>query len=113
VSYGHTWTTPVPSTLALLPVGYADGIPRALSGRLQVLLGGRRRPVVGRVCMDQIVVDCGDDAVVEGAEAVLFGPGDRGEPTAQDWADALGTIHYEIVAGMVRGRVTRTVVAAA
>ncbi|HET8641404.1 MAG TPA: alanine racemase [Pseudonocardiaceae bacterium] len=111
VSYAHTWTTPVPSNLALVPVGYADGVPRLLSGRLQVLLGGRRRPVVGRVCMDQIVVDCGDDPVAEGDEVVLFGPGDRGEPTAQEWAEALGTIHYEIVTGMVRPRVVRTVVA--
>ncbi|MBO0877599.1 MAG: alanine racemase, partial [Pseudonocardia sp.] len=70
---------------------------------------GRRRPVVGRVCMDQIVVDCGDDPIEEGAEAVLFGPGDRGEPTAQDWADALGTIHYEVVARLREGRVSRTV----
>jgi alanine racemase len=112
VSYGHEWTTPVPSNLALVPVGYADGVPRLLSGRLQVLLGGRRRPVVGRVCMDQIVVDCGDDPVTEGDEVVLFGPGDRGEPTAQEWADSIGTIHYEIVTGMVRPRLVRTVVVA-
>jgi alanine racemase len=61
--------------------------------------------------MDQIVVDCGPDGagVTEGAEALLFGPGDRGEPTAQDWADALGTIHYEVVTGMRVGRVTRTI----
>ena len=52
--------------------------------------------------MDQIVVDCGDDVVREGDQAVLFGPGDRGEPTAQDWADELGTIHYEIVTGVHR-----------
>jgi len=110
VSYAHTWTTPVPSNLALVPVGYADGVPRALSGRLEVLLRGRRRPVVGRVCMDQIVVDCGDDQVCEGDEVVLFGPGDRGEPTAQEWADAIGTIHYEVVTGLVRPRVVRTVV---
>ena len=110
VSYGHTWTTPVPSNLALVPVGYADGVPRLLSGRLEVLLAGRRRPVVGRVCMDQIVVDCGDDPVAEGDEVVLFGPGGRGEPTAQEWADWLGTIHYEIVTGVVRPRVTRTIV---
>ena len=112
VSYGHIWTTPVESTLALVPVGYADGVPRALSGRLDVLLAGRRRPVVGRVCMDQIVVDCGDDPVAEGDEVILFGPGTRGEPTAQDWADAVGTIHYEVVTGMVRPRLVRTLVGA-
>ncbi|GGM58373.1 alanine racemase [Longimycelium tulufanense] len=110
VSYGGTWTTPRETTLALVPTGYADGVPRALSGRMEVWLGGRRRPVVGRVCMDQIMVDCGDDPVVEGDEVILFGTGDRGEPTAQEWADTLGTIHYEIVSGMVRPRVTRTVI---
>ena len=111
VSYGHTWTTSRETTLALLPVGYADGVPRRLGegGRMRVLLGGVVRPVVGRVCMDQVVVDCGDDAVHEGDEAVLFGPGDRGEPTAQDWADELGTIHYEVVTGVHGNRVTRSV----
>jgi alanine racemase len=111
VSYGHEWTTSCETTLALLPVGYADGVPRRLGrdGRMRVLLGGTLRPVVGRVCMDQIVVDCGDDTGVrQGDAAVLFGPGDSGEPTAQDWADELGTIHYEVVTG-VRGRVARTV----
>ncbi|MBE9375032.1 alanine racemase [Saccharopolyspora sp. HNM0983] len=112
VSYGHRWTAPHAVTLALVPVGYADGVPRGLSGRMSVWLAGRRRPVVGRVCMDQLVVDCGDDQVHEGDEVVLFGPGDRGEPTAAEWADGLGTIHYEIVTGMYRPRVTRTVVEA-
>lgn len=110
VSYGHEWTTPAATTLALLPVGYADGVPRRLGreGRMRVLIGGEVRPVVGRVCMDQIVVDCGDLAVREGDDAVLFGPGDHGEPTAQDWADELGTIHYEIVTGVHGRRVTRS-----
>jgi alanine racemase len=119
VSYGHEWSTPRETTLALLPVGYADGVPRRLGSRpsgvggMEVLLAGRRLPVVGRVCMDQIMVDCGPvwdgEPLVVGAEAVLFGPGDRGEPTAQDWADALGTIHYEVVTGLRVGRVSRTV----
>jgi len=108
VSYGHEWTTPRETTLALVPLGYADGVPRRLSGRMEVLLAGERRPVVGRVSMDQVVVDCGDATVREGDPAVFFGPGDDGEPTAQDWADALGTIHYEIVTGVHRRRVTRT-----
>jgi alanine racemase len=116
VSYGHEWTTPRETTLALLPVGYADGVPRRLSGPpsgvggMQVWLAGRRLPVVGRVCMDQLVVDCGDHPVTEGEPALLFGPGTTGEPTAQDWASALGTIHYEVVTGMKVGRVSRTVV---
>ncbi|WP_263249746.1 alanine racemase [Saccharopolyspora rosea] len=110
VSYGQTWTAERAANLALVPVGYADGVPRTLSGRLEVWLAGKRRPVVGRVCMDQIVVHCGDDVVREGEEVVLFGPGDRGEPTAAEWADELGTIHYEVVTGMYRPRVTRTAV---
>lgn len=108
VSYGLSWTAPVDTTLALVPAGYADGVPRSLSGRMEVLLGGRRLPVVGRVCMDQVLVDCGDFAVSEGDEVVLFGPGDRGEPTAREWADLIGTIDYEIVTGMYRPRVRRT-----
>ena len=109
VSYGHLWTAPQDTTVALLPIGYADGVPRVLSNRLEVVLGGQRRPVVGRVCMDQVVVDCGPDGggVVEGDTAVFFGAGDLGEPRAQDWANALGTIHYEVVTG-VHGRVQRS-----
>jgi alanine racemase len=73
------------------------------------LINGALRPNVGRICMDQFVVDLGPDAtgVAEGDEAILFGPGDAGEPTAQDWADLLRTIHYEVVTSP-RGRVTRT-----
>ncbi|KAA2264681.1 alanine racemase [Solihabitans fulvus] len=107
VSYGHTWTAERATTLALVPVGYADGVPRMLSGRMQAWLAGRRRQVVGRICMDQLLVDCGDDHVETGAEVLLFGPGDRGEPTAREWADTLGTIDYEIVTGMYRPRVRR------
>lgn len=107
VSYGHMWTATAPTTLALVPAGYGDGVPRTLSGRLEVLVGGRRRPVVGRVSMDQLVVDCGDAGVDAGDEVVLFGAGERGEPTAREWADELGTIDYEIVTGMYRPRVTR------
>ncbi|OLF04945.1 alanine racemase [Actinophytocola xinjiangensis] len=108
VSYGQTWTAATDTNLALVPAGYADGVPRALSGRLHVWLAGRRRPVVGRVCMDQLVVDCGDDRVPVGEQVVLFGDGSAGEPTATEWADTLGTIDYEIVTGLYRPRVTRT-----
>lgn len=112
VSYGHEWTTTAATTLALLPVGYADGVPRRLNrnGRMRVQLAGRSRPVVGRVCMDQIVVDCGDDPVREGDVAVLFGSGAGGGPTAQEWADELGTIHYEIATGVHGRRVHRRTV---
>jgi alanine racemase len=109
VSYGHTWIAERDTTVALMPVGYADGVFRSLGGRLDVLINGRRRPGVGRICMDQFVVDLGPGHadVAEGDEAILFGPGSRGEPTAQEWADLLGTIHYEVVTSP-RGRITRT-----
>jgi len=107
VSYGHTHHTAADANLALVPVGYADGVPRAAGNRAPVLAGGARRTIAGRVCMDQFVLDLGDDVVAPGDEVVLWGPGDRGEPTAQDWADALDTIHYELVT-RVGGRFTRT-----
>ncbi|MEU5596422.1 alanine racemase [Streptomyces sp. NPDC020298] len=97
VSYGHHYITPGETTLGLVPVGYADGIPRHASGSGPVLVGGKWRTVAGRVAMDQFVVDLGGDEPEAGAQAVLFGPGDRGEPTAEDWAQASGTIAYEIV----------------
>jgi alanine racemase len=97
VSYGHTYTTAAETTLGLVPIGYADGVPRSAGNVGPLLVGGRRTTVAGRVCMDQLVVDVGDDAVAVGDEVVLFGPGDDGEPTAQDWADALDTISYEVV----------------
>lgn len=109
VSYGHTWHAPHDTTVALIAAGYADGVWRLLSGRLDVEIGGRRYPNVGRVCMDQFVVDLGSDAgttVRAGDTAVLFGTGAHGGPTAAEWADELGTIHYEVVTA-VRGRASR------
>ncbi|MEV5362667.1 alanine racemase [Streptomyces cellulosae] len=97
VSYGHHYVTAGATTLGLVPLGYADGIPRHASGGGPVLVEGKWRTVAGRVAMDQFVVDLGGDEPGPGAEAVLFGPGDRGEPTAEDWAQASGTIAYEIV----------------
>ncbi len=107
VSYGHTYTTSAPTTLAVVPLGYGDGVPRAASNAGPVYLAGRVRTVAGRVCMDQIVLDCGDDEVHAGDVAVLFGPGDGGEPTADDWARVVGTINYEIVTRMSTVRVPR------
>lgn len=107
VSYGHRYTTAGPARLALVPVGYADGVPRSASNTAEVWLAGRRRTISGTVCMDQFVVDVGADPVNAGDEVVLFGPGDHGEPTAYDWADALGTICYEIVT-RIGARVPRT-----
>ena len=112
VSYGHTYFPDVETTLALVPVGYADGVPRAAGNRAPVLAGGSRRTIAGRVCMDQFVLDVGDDPVRPGDEVVLWGPGDRGEPTAQAWADVLDTIHYELVT-RVGGRFTRRYVGSA
>ncbi|MCL2464005.1 MAG: alanine racemase [Micrococcales bacterium] len=109
VSYAHQYVTDRPTTLGVVPLGYADGIPRHASGapgRLggpaqvggPVQVGGRRLTVAGRVCMDQFVLDLGPDAPERAGDTVtLFGAGRDGEPTAQDWADAAGTISYEIV----------------
>ena len=97
VSYGHEYVTDRETTVGLVPLGYADGIPRHAGSTGPVLAAGRRRTVAGRVCMDQFVLDLGDDEAAAGDEVVLFGPGDDGEPTAQDWAEAAETIAYEIV----------------
>lgn len=97
VSYGHRYTTERETTLALVPLGYADGVPRHATNTGPVSICGRRFSVSGTVCMDQFVVDVGDLAVQAGDEVVLFGPGDNGEPTADEWAAAAGTINYEIV----------------
>jgi alanine racemase len=107
VSYGHRYVTPRQTTLGLVPLGYADGVPRTAAGRSLVSARGRRWPVAGTVCMDQFVVDFGDEPVAAGDEVVLFGPGDGGEATAQEWGETLGTISYDLVTG-VGARVPRT-----
>jgi alanine racemase len=99
VSYGHTYVADRPTHVALVPLGYGDGIPRHASSTAEVLVGGERGRVLGRICMDQFVVEA-PSATVAGDEILLFGPGTSGEPTAQDWADACGTISYEIVTRM-------------
>ena len=106
VSYGHTYSTATETTLAVVPVGYADGIPRAASNAAPVRAGGAQRPIAGRVCMDQFVLGVGDAPVRAGDRVVLWGPGTDGEPTAQQWADAADTIHYELVA-RIGGRFAR------
>jgi alanine racemase len=112
VSYGHTYFPETETTLVLVPVGYADGVPRAAGNRAPVLAGGTQRTIAGRVCMDQFVLDVGDADVAPGDEVVLWGPGGGGEPTAQQWADAVDTIHYELVT-RVGGRFTRRYVGSA
>jgi alanine racemase len=106
VSYGHTWVAERETTVGLVPVGYGDGVPRHGSSTAHVLVAGRQRLVAGRVCMDQLVVDLDDDRAEAGDEAVLFGTGDDGAPTAQEWAEACGTIAYEIVT-RIGGRFVR------
>jgi len=106
VSYGHTYATQRETTLALVPVGYADGVPRAGGNRAPVLAAGAQRTIAGRVCMDQFVLDVGDDPIAPGDPVVLWGTGAHGEPTAQQWADAVDTIHYELVT-RVGGRFRR------
>ncbi|GII29483.1 alanine racemase [Planotetraspora mira] len=97
VSYGHLYVTERETTLGLVPLGYADGIMRHATNLAEVLAAGKRRTIAGRVCMDQFMLDFGDDPAEAGDEVILFGPGDHGEPTCQEWADSLGTITHEIV----------------
>lgn len=96
VSYGYTWIAERPTNIALLPVGYGDGFRRGLSNRGAVLIGGRRCPVAGRVCMDLSVVDCGDLPVEVGDEAVIIGTQGDDAVTADEMAELLDTINYEI-----------------
>ena len=103
LSYGHHYVTPADTVVGVVPLGYADGVPRHVSGvdgapGAPLGVAGRRLAIAGRVCMDQVMVDLGPGATeVAGDRVVLFGTGADGGPTAQDWADAAGTISYEIV----------------
>ena len=97
VGYGHTYRTSSETTLALVPLGYADGIPRHASNAGPVTIDGQRFRVSGRISMDQFTVDVGDSAVHEGQWAVLWGDPAHGEPSANEWAESAGTIAYEIV----------------
>ena len=92
-----------------MPLGYADGIPRQATGNAEVRIGSLRHPVVGRIAMDQFVVNVNQNAVSIGDEVVLFGDPQFGAPSATDWADAAGTINYDIVA-RIGGRVPRSYV---
>jgi alanine racemase len=97
VSYGHRYVTADETTLGLIPLGYHEGIPRSAANTAQVQVRGARWTIAGTVCMNQCVIDVGNAAIEPGDEVVLFGPGSQGEPTAQEWADALGTLSYDIV----------------
>ncbi|HEY0645058.1 MAG TPA: alanine racemase [Nocardioides sp.] len=106
VSYGHTWVADHDTTVGVVPAGYAEGISRAAGNTASVWVEDSLRPIRGRMCMDQFVVDLHGELPAPGTEVVLFGPGDRGEPTAQDWAEAIGTINYEVVT-RIGGRLSR------
>lgn len=101
VSYHHDYVTGAPTRLALIGMGYADGIPRAASGPGSVLVGSERRPIAGRIAMDQFVVDLGPgDPDPDLEHVVVFGPGDGGEPTVAEWAQWAGTIPHEVLTGI-------------
>ena len=98
VSYGSTWTSTRTTNLGLVPVGYADGVPRSAGGRIEVAIDGRRYPAVGRLAMDQFVIDLGPSTTTSPGDTVyLFGSGAHGELTADEWADRIDTIGYEVV----------------
>ena len=102
VGYGGSFVTDRPTRLALLPVGYADGLPRILSNRQDVLVGGVRCPLVGNVSMDQCTVDVTDASAEIGGEVVLLGRQGREEISVERWAEAAQTIPYEIICGLGR-----------
>jgi alanine racemase len=107
VSYGHRYATGGAATLGVVPLGYNEGIPRLASNTAQLMIGGRRFTIAGTVNMNQTILDLGDLPAAAGDEVIVFGPGRDGEPTAQEWADALGTISYEIVTRFT-GKVPRS-----
>jgi alanine racemase len=100
ISYGHRYHPPGETTIATVPIGYADGYRRALSGKGRVLIRGRRMPLAGTVTMDQVMVDCGDEPVEPGDEVVLIGTQGDEEIRAEEVASWAGTIGYEIVTGI-------------
>jgi len=106
VSYGLQRTLKQRSCIATLPIGYADGVPRGLWATGEVLIGGKRRAFAGVVTMDQVMIDCENDDVQVGDEAVLIGKQSESQITANDWAHQMGTIGYEIVCG-ISARVPR------
>jgi len=108
ISYGRTFTTARPTTIATVPMGYADGLSRRLSNNLEVLVRGQRCPLVGRVCMDQIMIDLGDrlDAGA-GEPVVLLGKQDNNEISMAEWCNRFETIPYEATCGISK-RVRRT-----
>jgi alanine racemase len=108
VSYAHRYETARDTAVGVLPLGYNEGIPRLATNQDGLLwTRGRRVPIAGTVNLNHLMVDLGDQPAAEGDEVIVFGPGDQGEATAQEWADRLGTISYEIVTRFT-GKVPRT-----
>lgn len=107
VGYGHTYVTDRATRLALVPLGYGDGIPRLASAHAEVLVRGRRVPLAGTISMDQLVIDVRDLGVEPGETVTVFGPGDDGEPTVAEWARWAQTIPHEIMTGL-GGRIPRS-----
>jgi alanine racemase len=106
VSYGYLHKTSSETALALVPFGYAEGMPRIATGKASVLLNGKQYPILARIAMDQFVLDVGTDSVSVGDEVVIFGDARKGEPTVEGLAEAAGTINYEIVT-RIGGRARR------
>jgi alanine racemase len=107
VSYGRRFIAKKRTKIATLPLGYADGYPRLLSGKTLVLINGKRYPVAGTICMDQMMVDVGDAEVGVGDEATLVGRQVDQQITCWDLAERIGTIPYEILCG-ISARMPRT-----
>ncbi|HEU5223948.1 MAG TPA: alanine racemase [Candidatus Lumbricidophila sp.] len=106
VGYGQTWVASGPTRLGLVPLGYADGIPRVASGIAEVWVQGQRRPIVGTISMDQLVVDIGEVPVEAGTRVTIIGNGDAGEPTVFEWSRWSQTVPHEIMTGL-GARITR------
>jgi len=109
VSYGSTWAPDHDVRVVTLPVGYGDGYPRRMSGHAEAILHGQRYPVVGRICMDQVMVNIDHDSAYNGDEVVLLGESNGARITAEDLAEWAGTITYEILTG-INTRVPRVYV---
>jgi alanine racemase len=106
VSYGRTYITQRETTIATLPIGYGDGLSRALSNNAECLIRGRRFPIVGRICMDQCMVDVGEETIGIGDEAVIIGSQGIERLSADELAERIETIHYEVLTG-ISARVRR------
>ena len=111
ISYGRRWITPGRTRIAVLPIGYADGLSRRFTNNGEVLIRGRRYPMVGTVTMDYIMVNIADGPVAVGDEVLLWGESPDGTVQALDVAERIGTIPYELTCA-VSGRVPRVYIGA-